>query len=274
MLTPQQTLYIQNYAGQLQAMGADWITIMNAVNTLSASMSCDEACQRNKKLEELKKKWVDSQNQYERLPEIIEVNEKNYFDAAKGPNYYNNNILKPKYDKEAKELDQKERDNMRDTIKIFKNKLVTYTFDQLALTRLKELEKDLKTKNKSLIEDIDKHYKTTLTNERRVFYELGEVDQLNKYAYIMKIVYFILLVLYLIFGPFLKQGHYKSIKSWIKVIILIAIPFIILPIIIFWTTRQPKTKNKLNISENIKKAATYTKDVLYTYPSAVISNIV
>ena len=273
MLTPSDELFLQIEAGNLQRAGTPMPLIMDIINNMSAKLSCDAACQKQKEANKLRKKWIDSLNQYEKLPQTIETNEKNYYDAAKGKSYYTNDILKPKYEKQAKNLVTEEHNYLKETTKQFNVLLDGFSGETIAVQRLKELEKDLITKNKLLKEKIDDHYKKTLTDERRVFYEIEEVDRLNKYTYILKIVYFILLGLYVFFGPFFRKDYYKSAKHWLRLLIYLAIPYIIRPIVIFLTTQQPRSNNDLDIKEDIKNAGAFTKDILYSYPSTIITEL-
>lgn len=273
MLTPNDELFLQIEAANLQRTGTPMPFIIDIINNMAANLSCDAACQKQKEADKLRKKWIDSINQYEKLPQTIETNEKNYYDAAKGKSYYTNDILKPKYEKQAKNLVTEEHNYLKETTKQFNVLLDGFSGETIAVQRLKELEKDLITKNKLLKEKIDDHYKKTLTDERRVFYEIEEVDRLNKYTYILKIVYFILLGLYVFFGPFFRKDYYKSAKHWLRLLIYLAIPYIIRPIVIFLTTQQPRSNNDLDIKEDIKNAGAFTKDILYSYPSTIITEL-
>lgn len=274
MLTPHQELLMSLEAQKLGRSGTSMPQIMDTINNMAAQFMCDSACQKRKEEDKLRKKWIDSLNQYEKLPQTIESNEKKYYDFAKGDSYYKNDILKPKYEKQAYDLVKDEHKYLEDSTKKFDTLVNGYCADKKSIKRLKQLEEDLDEKNEYLREKIDDHYKTTLTDERRVYYEIQEVDQLKKYTFILKVIYYILIGFYVFFGPFFKKDYYKSLKQWLRLFFYITIPFIILPIVIFLTTSQPRTNDNLNIKEDIKKTATFTKDVLYSYPSAIVNQLV
>ena len=274
MLTPDQEQLLNIEAGNLQSAGASMPFIIDMINNMAAQLSCDSACQRRKEENELRKKWIDSLNQYEKLPQIIKSNEKNYYDFAKGDSYYINDILKPKYEKQAYNLVKDEHKYLEDTTKNFNSLVNAYCDDKISIKRLKQLDEDLDEKNKYIKEKIDDYYKTTFTDERRVYYEIQEIDRLKRYTFILKVIYFILIGLYVFFGPFFRKEYYKSLKQWVRLFFYIGLPSIILPIVIFLTTSQPRSNNNLNIKEDIKKTGTFIKDILYSYPSVIVNQLV
>lgn len=274
MLTPDQEKLLSIEAGNLQNAGASMPVIIDMINNMAAQLSCDSACQKRKQEDKLRKKWIDSLNQYEKLPQTIKSNEKNYYDFAKGDSYYKNDILKPKYEKQAYNLVKDEHKYLEDTTKNFNSLVNGYCDDKKSINRLKQLEEDLVEKNEYIREKIDDYYKTTLTDERRVYYEIQEIDRLKKYTFILKVIYYILIGLYVFYGPFFRKEYYKSLKQWSRLFFYITLPYIILPIVIFLTTSQPRSNNDLNIKEDIKKTGTFTKDILYSYPSTIVSQLV
>ena len=274
MLTPNQEKLLNIEARKLQSAGVSMPQIMDTINNMAAQLSCDAACQKRKEEDKLRKKWIDSLNHYEKLPQTIKSNEKKYYDFTKSDSYYKNDILKPKYEKQAYDLVKDEHKYLEDSTKKFDTLVNGYCADKISIKRLKQLEKDLDEKNDYLREKIDDFFKTTITDERRVYYEIQEVDQLKKYTFILKVIYYILIGFYVFFGPFFRKDYYKSFKQWARLFLYLIIPYIILPIVIFLTTSQPRTNNDLNIKEDIKKTGTFTKDVLYSYPSAIVNQLV
>ena len=238
MLTPRQEELLQIEAGNLQRAGASMPEILDVVKAIAAKLECDDACQKRKKIDELRKTWINSLNQYNTLPNIIDTNEQKYFDLAEGPDYYKNNVLKPKYIHQATENLNNEREKLESINTNFNSLLNGYSGETIALNRLKQLEDDLIEKNKSLRTKIDNHYKSTLTNERKVFYEIDEVSSLKYYNKILFIIYFVILCIYIIFGPFFRKGLYKKYTGWIHIIFYIVLPFTINWLIgLFYTIR-------------------------------------
>jgi len=205
--------------------------ISEFVKMATASMQCDTACQKRKELEKLKQKWTSAKTEYTNLPKNISKYEKAYFDAAESPEFYNNNILREKYNEEADKFATQERGKLNKINRIATVLYESYDGETIALTRLQQLHDDLLNKNTSLKIDIDNNYKNTLTDERRVFYEIGTVDNLKYYNTILKYIYFILLGLYIIFGSFFSKQHYKKITTWVFIAIYIVVPFILKPIV-------------------------------------------
>ena len=194
---------------------------------------CDSECQRKRDIAALKKKWQNSEQEYKNLPDQIKLNEKKYYTLDKGEEYYRNNILKKRYDEHIKKWENDQQSKFND-VKIEMSKtLDNYTSETIAKSRMNQLYNDVSTKNKALKRDIDDYYKNTLTSEREVFYENEEIKNLKWYRTIIKVVYFVILALYILFGSFFQKGDYKSLKVWLGIAVYIAIPFV-LRYIIYW----------------------------------------
>jgi magnesium-transporting ATPase (P-type) len=82
-------------------------------------------------------------------------------------------------------------------------------------------------KNKALKRDIDNNKKITITNGRKVYYEDQEINNLNFYQTIIKVIYYLLLVVYIILGSFVGKKEYKNWKVWIIMLLYILLPFIL-----------------------------------------------
>ena len=213
-----------------------------------AKLKCDSACQKRKKEEELKKLWIDSQEQYKKLPGLIKKYEKEYFVETQGEDFYKNSVLKPRYQYNA-DLYRQEAENKlnkaqnRNNLETFENFENLETAGKEALEKMLELYKEnVNNKNKLELE-IDNNYKSALTGERRVYYEINEINNLKYYNKIIRIVYFVLIAIYIIFGPFFRNGGWKKPTQWIYLIIFILLPFIIKYIIDFFYTQSSSSSS-------------------------------
>jgi hypothetical protein len=194
-------------------------------------LRCDTECQRKKDIAALKEKWLTSKSEYNKLPDEIVENEKNYYTLDKGEKYYKNNILKTRYDDHIKKYKNAERAKLTDVKSVLDALTANYKSDTVAESRIDQLYEDVSKKNQALKLDVDNYYKKTFTDERKVFYEDQEIDNLKYYRTIITIAYYVLIVFYIVFGSFFAKGDYKKWKSWLLIVVYIAIPYLLKNII-------------------------------------------
>jgi hypothetical protein len=102
-------------------------------------------------------------------------------------------------------------------------------------------EKYIEYRNKTLNIEVIKSYKQKLlsedslsvayTNDRKVAYEEWARERLVTIGNVLRVVYVVLVILYLYYGPFVKND-WKTANGWIIPIILIILPFVIPYIVI------------------------------------------
>ena len=209
----------------LSNSGLPLAEITNLINLANKRLQCDAECEHKKKIAALKKSLTKSEDLYNTIPTIVAENEKNYFIAAKGEQYYTDNILTKKYQTQVNTFIRQQQANLSNVKQIINVMLLSYSGETIAISRIKQLFLDVKNKNDALKNDIDQYYKNTLTAERRVYYEDQNVDNLEYYNNKLKIAYFILVGLYILFGGFFWKGQYKRIGVWIYLIIYLAFPW-------------------------------------------------
>ena len=66
-----------------------------------------------------------------------------------------------------------------------------------------------------------------MTAERTVYYEDNEIDNLHYYNDVLKVIYYVVLALYILFGGFFSNNHYTNIFLWLYLILYIALPWIL-----------------------------------------------
>lgn len=188
---------------------------------------CDTDCQRKRDIAALKKKWQKSEQQYKDLPEQIELNEKKYYTLDRGEEYYRSNILKKKYEEHIRKWENDQQGKFNDVKKLMTTLLNNYKAETIAESRINQLYHDVLEKNKALKRDINNYYKKTFTNERKVYYENMEIDNMEWYRNIIKVVYYALLGFYVLFGSFITNDHYKNWKVWLLIVLYIGFPFVL-----------------------------------------------
>jgi len=175
----------------------------------------------------LKEKWDKDKNLYNELPDRIKEDEKNYYLEADSEEYYRDDILKVRY----REIFQKFKNNkvkQLDEIKDNVDKdLENYRSEKIAEARMEQLYRESLKTNEALKRDIDNFYKKLITDERKVYYEDQQLDNVEYYKKFIMILYYSLLALYVVIGPFIWEKKYMSILVWVLIVLYVVFPFIL-----------------------------------------------
>ncbi len=199
---------------------------------IMSKVGCDEECQRKKEEERLKQDWMDAKNAEKIAPKITYNAEKKYYVYSKGESGWKDVLMK-KYTAIAsknKESALKKHKELLDEL----NTLVSdYKGETLALSKMKELLRIRLDENNALKSAIDSEEATTQTNDRKVVYEDWAQNWLGTIKSLLTTIYIILSIVYLVWGPFLENSEYKTLKGWLKPLVLIILPFTIYYIVQF-----------------------------------------
>jgi len=98
--------------------------------------------------------------------------------------------------------------------------------------RMVELSDTRRNENKQLIKDVDSSNLLVNTNKRRVVYEKREFGGLQTYRIVLLIAFYLLLVIYLIFGNFFSSRLYRN-----RLFLFIFVPLCVSPFIIKYVVR-------------------------------------
>ena len=208
--------------------------INDMMKFIERNLTCDSDCQREKHIENLRKKWKESEDELRTLPETVLSNEKKFYVTKNGEDYYRNNILRERYTKYIENWREDQIQKFNDINDIMESTLENFKSETIAKSRINQLLKQVQEKNDLLKREIDNFYKTTFTAERRVWYQGKDNDNLLSWRFYIKIFYFAVLLAFVFMGPFLLNGGYKSGKMWLFIIFYIALPYILHYIISFF----------------------------------------
>jgi hypothetical protein len=98
--------------------------------------------------------------------------------------------------------------------------------------RIRELSKTRKNENSDLNENIDNTKLLVNTNKRKAVYEKRQFDGLEIYRTILLITFYVLLVVYLIFGNFRTSRLYRN-----RMFMCLFVPLTILPLLVKYVIR-------------------------------------
>lgn len=188
-------------------------------------ITCDSNCQKQKKAEELKQKYLASQTNLASASNQVEVAEKNYVTFTKGELAYNNKKEERLHEKAKIIIHTFEENFKKDATQII-NKVNTYNGITINLKNVIELYATYKKENVELGKEVKNNASDVLTNERKTYYENQGIDDLKfSYYYILLSVYSICIITYS-FNALLYASHISWKYRLSFFILLLVLPFI------------------------------------------------
>ena len=215
-------LFVEQLDQQIENSGLPPMVIVDLVNKVNKKLSCDEECEQKKIVAALKKKWENTKKIARSSQPNEDDAEKKYYVAFKGESFYDNNILKPRYDEEVKNLINPIQQQL-DRYKLDNSATISaYTAGYISLKRLKELEIVKLEEYRKLEKKLDNLIKNSNTSERKVFYKFQDIDIQKKYYMYLLIAYYLLVIIYLIYNIVIGD-NLKNKLFWLLIVILASI---------------------------------------------------
>jgi hypothetical protein len=182
--------------------------------------------QRNKLLTQ----YTAAQQNLKNAPQDLSNAEKSYYvynEGEPGGNGVYDSIIIDRYAKTADEFKKNSIDKQQQFMTELSQILKQYQAEQLFVVRANELLKDRVEENEQLNRSLSRYEAIIQTNERKVVYEISDMDGLYLYRRIMVFIYYSALTIYIVFGNFIPEKKYESFSAWVIVIILALIPIIL-----------------------------------------------
>ena len=217
---------VSNITSELKTQGLPVETINKLMIQMNNLIRCGPTCQRNNKIDELKKKYEAAQEEVHSAPERLNNARKNYFTFTHGDSYYQNFEKKKNLEK-AKKLKSKIKKNANKHMAEIEYKIENTLFLKKSKKNLYKLLNKLRLSNEMLEKNMDRNVASVKTSDRKVFYENQEIETLFFYKNILKRFYWLLIVIYTFL--FFYNKFYKNRGDIILFIIFFATPFIIDP---------------------------------------------
>jgi hypothetical protein len=178
---------------------------------------------QEKEFIDAKGRWEENKLMYDIINQKIEEEK----DANKLKSDENKDSIKTQYN----DIFQKFKEFKINQLNIVKEEididLENYISNKLAEKGTEELYNDSIKKDSALTVDIDNYYKKISTNERKVYYQDEQIENAEWYQKLILIMYYALIVIYILFGPFIWKQGYKRISIWILMILYIILPFVL-----------------------------------------------
>ena len=221
-----------NLQKSLTQIGLTPDKISDITSLVQDQLICGPECQQERQADELKQVWLTAKNNLKDGPTNVALAEKNYYDFTKGEPYYENMLLE-RYEKNASLLKKKSIAKHKDFMKELISLLAEYKGEATYASRMQELLKIRLNENKKLKKDINDYKALVETSDRKTWYEVQQTDDIKWWKTILKFMYYALLIIYIIFGSFLKRREYMNWRVWIIIGLYILFPFVV-----YWITVQ------------------------------------
>ena len=194
------------------------------VDQANDQLLCDDECQRQKEINKLKKNYNIEKKRIANAPHDLDNSRKKYFTYAFGEEYYDEFMTK-KIKREINKLSNKLALDHQHNYKALTDDINDYNSINKNSEHMKELIKKYKIENKILENKIKDNSNTKNINDRKVVYEINEVDKLDNYNNQLLILYWVFVFIFLIL--FFLKNMFKESKNIVVVFVLLLYPFII-----------------------------------------------
>lgn len=203
-------------------------SLTDQVNSLISQsnnhLMCGPACQEQKKISDLDEKYTNAQTNLKTAPDQLKTAKKDYYLALDGQAKYNQMVLDTAT-KDATTVVTSLQQKFDDTAKTTTNYIDIY--DSLVTNHnyMNELSESYAEENHKMARILKKIRSDIITNDRKSYYEQQYIDGLESWYYWYRIIYIILIII------FIGLVIFKSTSNWIIKILLILF-FIFYPLFI------------------------------------------
>jgi len=195
------------------------------IEQATEAIICDANCQKQKKKDILKQKYINAQSNLARGPLLLETARKNYIVYNKGELVYNE-LIETELTKKATMIATFYQENFNEESKNVLSNVKIYSGLLSNLKNVFELYLKYKEENVQLTKKLKEETNDILTNERKTYYQDQGIDNLKfYYYYFLLIVYVICVILFGVFNFIYPSQMSGKIRAVILIILLI-LPFI------------------------------------------------
>ena len=193
---------------------------LNALIEQSAeAISCCPDCQKIKSNQDLEQKYLDAQTNMQTAPIQLQEAKKNYYVFAEGEGAYNS-LIERELKVKATKIGELIKEKFLEEIQRAKTLNFYYNSDIINSKNSIELYNNYFNKNKETELNIRNSNSDVLTNDRKSYYEIQELDNLNKWYSIFIWIYYILLLGLFLGSIFIKNQLSIITKVGLMVVLL------------------------------------------------------
>ena len=219
--------------------GKDSAAMQSMFQNMSSMLTCDTACQRRKKADELRNAWKAAVETEKTAPVTTAEAEKRYYVFTEGTPGYERMLLQ-RYTKKAETAKGLALKTHKELVDELRALLADYTAETITLKRMKELLRVRLDENKALKAAIDQDIAAVETNDRRVVYENWAKGWLGTVGKALLWLYILVAATFIYKSSFIQDQGYKTVKGWLMVVGLVIYPFILkyISLLIWFLTDQ------------------------------------
>lgn len=192
----------------------------NLIKKATNIISCDDKCKHDKKEKELLDKFNEVKNDMSNINNKYDESEKNYYIHKYSEQYYDD--LKQErtnttVERKKKQLTDKHTNYIKQINSIIEQYNINYTYyseiDKIYNSKINE--------NKLYLKKIDDFKSNINVNNRKVFYQNIEINNLHFFRIILLVIYYIILCVILYHIDFINNEYYKNKLFMFGIIIYI-----------------------------------------------------
>lgn len=203
-------------------------SLTDQVNSLISQsnnhLMCGPACQEQKKLSSLEQTYTNAQTNLKTAPDQLKTAKKDYYLALDGQAKYNQMVL-DNATKDATTVVTALQQKFEDTVKTTTSNIDIYESLVTNHNYMNELSESYTEENHKMARILKKVRSDIITNDRKSYYEQQYIDGLESWYYWYRIIYIILIII------FIGLVIFKSTSNWIIKILLILF-FVFYPLFI------------------------------------------
>jgi len=198
------------------------------IDEAAKAVSCNPECQRQKKIDELKQKYLDAKTNLASGPNNVYVSRKNYVVFDQGEPAYND-LITNELTKEAEKITSFYKKNFDDESQNILFSIKTYSGLIVNKQNVYDLYLKYKEENIELFDKLKHETNDVLTNDRKTYYQDQGISNLGfVYYYILVIIYAIFVLGFVIFNFIFPT------QTSFKIRIALFVLMILLPFISSW----------------------------------------
>lgn len=220
-----------NASGTQVSLGGNDNAAMTQIQTLMKSnnnlLKSVQGALGTSELQKATDDYRKEKNQYANKKKDYLKAEKRYYLASGGTDTGYKDILTKRYDKSAANIVQIATEKTDKSFNDIRVLISDYEATETYYRKIDEFLKIKKEENKKLKEQLEHDITLTQTNDRKVIYEAKSKKDLSDNRKIVLYLYYIVLVLYILFGGFIKEKEYANLFTLLFLAIYIILPFFV-----------------------------------------------
>ena len=197
--------------------------VNNMAKLANEKLSCDPACERQRKLDTLKQKLDRAAEVKKDIPNIFNKAEKNYYIFAKGAPYYDE-MMESRYEATANDIMKKRGNEHKQQMDILQEELTSYINGTLYEQNINDLLVKYEQEDKSYKLNTLKMKNNISISDRQSLYEDAETVKKTRTRNILFFIYYFVVFVFLVY--LVARKRYKEIKLLVIFAIMLAFPFI------------------------------------------------